>query len=223
MVQRRTISLPDELDARLERLQDRINVSRVCATALEKEIAMLEATPVEADPEVQRVLRRLQTVKERWYDRGRMDGRRWAIDVAARQELQWAGQEVAEQDGATLAALAHDRLRVVSERHGKQRELVPHPSPNSAALHAQREFPRSFPVQASLERWIAEDERAGGGGPAAPPPAPEGDEGPGGAIGEAGEAGTGPADARTIDEPAYWSGWRDAAREIWQAVAPRLA
>ena len=33
MVQRRTISLPGELDARLERLQDRINVSRVCATA----------------------------------------------------------------------------------------------------------------------------------------------------------------------------------------------
>ena len=179
---------------------------------------MLESTPVEADPEVQRVLRRLQTVKERWYDRGRMDGRRWAIDVAAREELQWAGQEVAEQDGATLAALAHDRLRVVSERHGKQPELVPHPGPNSDALHAQRDFPRSFPVQASLERWIAEDERAGGGGPAAPPPAPEGDERPAGAAGEAG-----PADARTIDEPAYWSGWRDAAREIWQAVAPRLA
>jgi hypothetical protein len=220
MVQRRTISLPDELDARLERLQDRINVSRVCATALEKEIAMLEVTPVEADPDVQRVLRRLQSVKERWYDRGRKDGRRWAIEVATRQELKWAGHDVAKQDGAALAGLAHDRLRVI---RGPQRELVAHPSPQSEAMHAVRDFPPSFPVEASLERWMEEDERAAGGESAAPPaPAEAQDDGRQGGAAERAER-AGQPDARQIDEPAYWSGWRDAAREIWQAVGPSLA
>jgi hypothetical protein len=221
VVQRRTISLPDELDARLERLQDRINVSRVCATALEKEIAMLEATPVGADPEVQRVLRRLQTVKERWYDRGRKDGRRWAVDVATREELKWAGQVVAEQDGATIAGLAHDRLRVIP---GPEGEFVPHPSPHSSAMKAVREFPRSFPVEASLDRWLAEDDPSAAGEPALPAEAGAQEAG---AHGEGPREGaaerTGRADAGAIDEPAYWSGWRDAAREIWQAVAPSLA
>jgi hypothetical protein len=230
MVQRRTISLPDELDARLERLQDRINVSRVCATALEKEIAMLEATPVEADPEVQRLLRRLQTVKERWYDRGRKDGRRWALDVATREELKWAGQEVAKQDGATIAGLAHDRLRVV---RGPQRQLIPHPSPQSSAMKAVREFPRSFSVEVSLDRWLAEDDPSAAGEQVVaaeagaqdegPPEGAAGDGAPGDEAREGETERAGRADARTIDEPAYWSGWRDAAREIWQAVAPSLA
>lgn len=209
MVQRRTISIPDELDARLEGLQDRINVSRVCATALEKEIAMLEVTPVEADPDVQRLLRRLQTVKERWYDRGQQDGRRWAIDVATREELKWVGEDVAGQDGATIAGLAHDRLRV---NLGQGQRIVPHPSPQSVATSAVSVFPASFPVEASLKRWMAEDERT-----VAEPAAA--DDAADGAQRGAAERGN----ARALDESAYWSGWRDAARDIWKAVAPRLA
>ena len=210
MVQRRTISIPDELDARLERLQDRINVSRVCAAALEREVAMLEATPTGTDPDVQRLLRRLQTVKERWYDRGRQDGRRWAIDVATREELKWVGEDVAGQDGATIAGLAHDRLRV-SLGHG--RRILPHPSPESFAHNAVRVFPKSFPVEASLQRWQAEDERATADEPA---PAQAEADGPQRGAAERGNS-------REIDEPAYWSGWRDAARDIWKAVAPSLA
>jgi hypothetical protein len=205
VVQRRTISIPDELDARLERLQDRINVSRVCAAALEKEIAMLEATPVGADPEVQRLLRRLQTVKERWYDRGRRDGRQWAIDLATREQLRWFADYLAKLDGATIGALAHDHLRV---NLGPPRQIVRHPSPHSSATRAVRVFPKSFPVEASLQRWKAEDERAAAEEPTADRPQP--------VAAERGKA-------REIDEPAYWSGWRDAAREIWKAVALSLA
>jgi hypothetical protein len=172
---------------------------------------MLEATPLGTDADVQRLLRRLQTVKERWYDRGRKDGRGWALDVATREELKWAGQEVAGQDGATIAGLAHDRLRVI---RGQRRELVPYPSPHAEASNAVRDFPRTFPVEASLERWHAEDERAAAAEAGAAP-----DDGPPGGAAER----AAPPAARAVDEPAYWSGWRDAAREIWQAVAPSLA
>jgi len=208
MVQRRTISIPDELDERLERLQDHINVSRVCAAALEKEVAMLEATPVGADADVQSMLRRLQTAKERWHQRGREDGRRWAVDAATRDQLRWVGEFLADKDGATIAALAHDRMRV-NQAAGPQ--LVPHPSPRSDAFKAVRVFPKSFPVEASLNQWKAEDERA----------AEDRD------VEEAPESGpterNGAQGARGIDEPAYWTGWRDAVREMWQAVAPGLS
>ena len=171
---------------------------------------MLEATPVEADPEVQRVLRRLQTVKERWYDRGREDGRRWAVEVATRDELKWVGENAAGQDGATIAGLAHDRLRFIPGLGGG---FVQHPSPRSREMNAAREFPESFPVEASLSGWLAEDERAAAyeaveaqADAKAPKPA----------TAERKKA-------REIDEPAYWTGWRDAAAEIWKAVAPSLA
>lgn len=39
---RTTISLPDSLTERLERVRDRVNMSKVCAAALERECDMLE-------------------------------------------------------------------------------------------------------------------------------------------------------------------------------------
>jgi hypothetical protein len=71
---RLNITLPDVLYARLEQLRDRINLSKVCATALEKEVTMLEGQPPITDPRIARLLQRLQSARERWYQRGYEDG-----------------------------------------------------------------------------------------------------------------------------------------------------
>jgi hypothetical protein len=81
------ISVPDSLYERLDRLRERVNISKVCTAALEKEVAMLEVRPAGPDPELESLIRRLKPVADRWYQRGREDGRRWAIDTATRAEL----------------------------------------------------------------------------------------------------------------------------------------
>src|SRR5437867_7238866 len=97
------ISIPDSLYERLDRLRDRVNASRVCATALEKELDMIEGRTAIADPEVAQLIQRLQTARERWYKRGREDGKRWAVQVASRQELYRAKDHLEGEDGAELA------------------------------------------------------------------------------------------------------------------------
>ena len=71
---RLNITLPDVLYARLEQLRDRINLSKVCATALEKEVTMLEGQPNITDPRIAQLLQRLQSTRERWHQRGYEDG-----------------------------------------------------------------------------------------------------------------------------------------------------
>ena len=71
---RLNITLPDVLYARLEQLRDRINLSKVCATALEKEVMMLEGQPNITDPRIAQLLQRLQSTRERWHQRGYEDG-----------------------------------------------------------------------------------------------------------------------------------------------------
>src|SRR5687768_3517996 len=102
---RMNISVPDALHERLDRLRDRVNASRVCAVALEKELDTLEARPAIADPEIEQLIQRLQSTKERWYQRGQQDGRRWAVDTASRQELASVGTNLGEAEGAELARL----------------------------------------------------------------------------------------------------------------------
>ena len=87
MAQPRTISLPDALDARLDRLQDRINLSEVCAQALDRELTMLEAQAGMIDPKIQEAVARLQSTSDRWYQRGQQDGRVWALEKATRDDL----------------------------------------------------------------------------------------------------------------------------------------
>jgi hypothetical protein len=213
MVQRRTISIPDELDARLERLQDRLNVSKVCATALEREVRMLEGRTALADPRLEELIRRLQTAQERWYRRGHDDGTAWAIETATREELSRTIGELVDQTGDEIAKRRHNRFG-----------LTPW-------------FPKSFKIGERLDRWAAEDED---GGSAEPPGAlaaverPEAAEVPGPdgtGAGEARPAAAGaPNDAPArhpqarveVDEGSYLAGWRDAVKDIWQAVAPAL-
>jgi len=89
------ISIPDALHERLERVRERVNVSRVCTVALERELNMLEAKPSVADPKIAQLVERLKGSKQRWYDRGHEDGGQWAIDNAKRDQLEGAAEHMA--------------------------------------------------------------------------------------------------------------------------------
>src|SRR5881227_2192917 len=130
---RLNITLPDALYARLEQLRDRINLSKVCATALEKEVIMLEGQPTITDPRIARLIQRLQSTRERWYQRGYEDGFQWAVELATRDELQSVATHLAAQDGQQLAAIfqMQGKLNVTTT-------LQPSPlSQQSPALHLQ--------------------------------------------------------------------------------------
>src|SRR5215472_19149943 len=104
---RLNITVPDALYARLEELRDRINLSKVCAVALEKEVAMLEGQPNITDPRIARLLQRLQSTRERWHQRGYEDGIQWSVELATRDELQYVATHLATLDGQQLLALLH--------------------------------------------------------------------------------------------------------------------
>jgi len=94
---RLNISVPDDLHARLDRVRDRLNVSRVCATALERELAVLEARPASTSPDVGHMIDRIRTTAERWRWRGLQDGREWATQVASREELRTEAESTANR------------------------------------------------------------------------------------------------------------------------------
>ncbi len=179
---RLNITVPDPLYARLERLRDRINISKVCANALEKEIAMLEGRRTITDPRIAQLLQRLQSTHERWHQRGHEDGMQWAIEIATRQELQMVTTEMADLKGPQLVNEAHP-----------EKWWPPNPG-------RKQKFPTSFHLEEHLETWIVRD--------------------------------NGDSDVLTseeqeharsqIDEAAYLEGWRDAIKEIWEAIAPSL-
>ena len=101
------LTIPDQLYERLERLRDRVNVSKVCAIALARELDMLEnATSTVVDSKVQRLVQRILRQREihnRWYLRGKQDGEVWAVDRASVEELrlmdkEWDDESVADLD-----------------------------------------------------------------------------------------------------------------------------
>jgi hypothetical protein len=201
-VARTTISLPDALSARLDRARERINVSRVCAGALERELDRLEGRPGPDDPEAARLLARLLGTRERWYRRGRGDGRRWALETATREELWQVAGQLGELRAEELAQLARGKA-----------------PPVKVALERVA-FPRSFDPVAAAQAWAAgaagEPETPARPGDAPPEPAaaappPE----PAAAAPPAGQ------DAAP-DLASYLEGWRDAAAGLWEAVAPGL-
>ena len=133
------VSVPDPLYERLDRLRDRVNVSRVCTAALEKELDMIEMQPRPADPDVERLLRRLLSGQERWYRRGREDGRAWAVEKATRMEI-W-------RIGANMKQVRAEQLVLAARQ-----PMVPKPFPTA--------FPRSFPLDDALKRWQEQDAAA---------------------------------------------------------------
>ncbi|GAA2760565.1 hypothetical protein [Actinopolymorpha rutila] len=106
---RRNISIPDDLDERLDQHRDRINASRVCAIALERELDMIEqqTRPLEVEEsKVERLVERLrqqQTEKDNWYGRGRRDGEAWAQNSASLNELRAFEENWSGLEGMTLA------------------------------------------------------------------------------------------------------------------------
>jgi hypothetical protein len=216
---RLNITIPEALYARLEQLRDRINLSKVCTTALEKEVTMLEGQPNITDPRIARLLQRLQSMRERWYQRGYDDGIQWAVELATREELQSVATHLAAQDGQQLAALFR-------KRHFHQQDItlsVP-PPPQAPPLHppmVQHAAPRpplppasqimfyhqpgvpfpglpeSFHLAEHLQYWETQDREMSG---------------------QQGET-----MRIEVDEAAYLEGWRDAIQGIWQTISPALS
>src|SRR5688572_12391845 len=130
---RMNISVPDPLYERLDRLRDRVNASKVCASALEKELDMIEGRIAPADPDIERLVQRLLGSRERWYDRGREDGKRWAVSDATREQLYKAADELQGEDGAELAHQVRRRQ------------------------HQLRRVFGTYDFHRSVERWAAAD------------------------------------------------------------------
>lgn len=95
MVKRITISIPDDLAQELEAKKDAIpNISKVCADALRKELAV-KTEAKEGVRSLSNVIERLRAERyeavERWPQQGFKDGRRWAMD-AHYKDLKWVVQ-----------------------------------------------------------------------------------------------------------------------------------
>jgi hypothetical protein len=241
---RLNITVPDALYARLEQLRDRINLSKVCATALEKEVMMLEGQPNITDPRIARLLQRLQSTRERWHQRGYEDGVNWAVELATRDELQSVATYLGDQEGQHLAQFFHTR----DEMFGVARPAPPPPPmpPEPPAFHTHFQpppmrggqivsepafyppaplpkgvpgkpaaiahtvmyhhggvpfpgFPESFHPGERLKYWQKQD------------------------LGKNGEPAPGETSRVEVDEGAYFEGWCDAVKGIWQTIAPALS
>jgi ribosome modulation factor len=231
---RLNITLPDVLYARLERLRDRINLSKVCATALEKEVTMLEGQPPITDPRIAQLLQRLQSARERWHQRGYEDGIGWAVDLATRDELQSVATYLADLDGQQLAALF---------KMPGQSGVAPLPPPPSSVpafpfpppvpqdpasggvgyrvIHKQHSAPAMLPGPKMVFYHH-------GGKPF--PGFPESFH-PGERLQHwqnqdremSGQAAEGESRRLAVDYSAYLEGWRDAVKGIWQTISPALS
>ena len=226
---RLNITIPDVLYARLEQLRDRINLSKVCATALEKEVTMLEGQPPITDPRITHLLQRLQGARERWYQRGYEDGIQWAVDLATRDELQSVAIYLADLDGRQLAEFFHLRGATQSAppalpsplSHGQvpvqfpdrphailaEQLHVPPMSPGAQGIfpHQRPVIPISSGLPTSFHpaerlQYLQDQDREGS---AEDPP----DE----------------AAHVVVDESAYLEGWRDAVQGIWRTISPALS
>ena len=235
---RLNITLPDALYARLEQLRDRINLSKVCATALEKEVIMLEGQPTITDPRIARLLQRLQSTRERWYQRGYEDGFQWAVELATRDELQSVATHLAAQDGQQLAAIfqMQGKLNVTTT-------VQPPPlSPQSPALHLQSSMssaPVSFrtavhppmPPASGMSTIQPASQFVFHPGINLPFPGFPESFHPAERLRHwkeqdremSGQAPQGEAARIEVDETAYLEGWRDAVTGIWRTISPALS
>lgn len=216
---RLNITIPDALYARLEQLRDRINLSKVCAIALEKEVTMLEGQPNITDPRIARLVQRLQSMRERWYQRGYDDGIQWAVELATRQELQSVATHLAAQDGQQLAVLfrkmhfhqqditlsvpPHPQAPPLHPPMVQHAEPLPPLPPTSQIMFYHQAgvpfpgLPESFHPAERLQYWENQDREMSG---------------------QQGET-----MRIEVDEAAYLEGWRDSIKGIWQTISPALS
>ena len=231
---RLNITLPDMLYARLEQLRDRINLSKVCALALEKEVTMLEGQPPITDPRIAQLLQRLQSARERWHQRGYEDGIQWAVDLATRDELQSVATYLADLDGQQLAAIFN-----MPGQSGAA------PLPPAAVQVPAFPLPPPMPqepVSGDVGYRVIHKQHAAQVMPPGPhmvfyhhggkpfPGLPESfhpnerlqywqnqDREMSGPVAD------GKATRLEVDQRAYLEGWRDAVKGIWQTISPALS
>jgi hypothetical protein len=195
---RLNISVPTALQERLRKVKDHINVSQVCVAALERELGTREARPTVDAGQLERLVRRLQSNKERWSERGRQDGEQWAVETATRAELRAVSEHapIGQLDGMTGGPGSPGGIGSLGE------------VPPGAGL------PRSFELPAALDRWVhadagvrVDDVRHG------PKRTPQYSPGVAETVQRA---------RAQIDLGAYLGGWTAAVGEIWKAVRPSL-
>ena len=231
---RLNITLPDMLYARLEQLRDRINLSKVCALALEKEVTMLEGQPNITDPRIARLLQRLQSTRERWHQRGSEDGLQWAVELATREELQSVATHMAEQDGHQLAALFQMQENLhftTSQSPSPAPHLHPPMPPTQAASSVVTRRPPmplapGMPPMPPVPEFGFHLHHAGIPFPGFPQsfhPAERIQHWENQDREMSGQALQGEAARIEVDETAYLEGWRDAIKGIWQTIAPALS
>jgi len=79
-----SISLPDKLHERLQKLKDKINVSKLCQDVILKEVKKIEdfRKRIHKSAKTEKIIERLSQEKsesdELVYERGRKDGEQWA-------------------------------------------------------------------------------------------------------------------------------------------------
>ena len=201
---RMNISIPDPLYERLDRLRDRVNASKVCAQALERELNMLEnrnATLV--DPEIGQLIQRLQGVRDRWYQRGRDDAKRWAVQHATRDEL-WRLLDTFEGESGGEIADA-----VLHRKHGQKRWFPQSANPKENIADWIRRDQQTGERQVSARRADDDDRNEGGNWFEANTQREQDDE----------EAPTAYGTTGNVDEASYMEGWRDMVDDIWKAVS----
>jgi hypothetical protein len=183
-VARLNLTIPDPLYERLERLRDRVNVSKVCAIALAKELEMLEgSTTAAVNPKAQRMIERLQGMRnrrERWFQRGYEDGENWAAEQAEPVEIrsildEWGDLDEEEERysfGDVEWPESFDRRAAVKRRVNAEVEEDRLPSPPSGREESalsksdQDAYLRGFrkavqemwKAAGSALRWIIEEE-----------------------------------------------------------------
>jgi hypothetical protein len=216
---RLNISIPDPLHERLERLRERMNLSEVCAVALEREAAMAEAQPRSEDPDIQGLVARLRRAEEVWRLRGYEDGRKWAVTDATRQELLEVAEPPAPFPGAVGKAVkvALGRRFLQEEwpdlaAEGKPAEGKPAEGKPAEGKPAEGKpvhlelgrrlrsdvWPESFDPGQAIERWVRQD------------------------AGRETAEGALRTGKRQVDRLAYRAGWQAAVRDVWAVVKPAL-
>lgn len=228
---RLNITVPDVLYARLEQLRDRINLSKVCAIALEKEVTMLEGQPSITDPRIAQLLQRLQSTRERWHQRGYEDGITWAVEMATRDELQSVATDMADMDGQQLATFFKMQGQPGVAPLPPLPPLPPMPQGPTTAGSVGYRFLHKYTASAMSQpspepHQVVIHHHTGKPFPGFPESFHPDErlqhwQNQDREMSE--QAAEGPATRIDVDNSAYLEGWRDAVKGIWQTIAPALS
>ena len=165
---------------------------------------MIEGRTAPADPDIEKLVQRLLGSRERWYERGREDGKRWAVSEVTREQLYQAADELEGEEGEELAHAVRRRQQ-----------------------HLRRVF-GAYDFHAALERWAhadASDRPSAGSAASVETPswsASQDDDGDDDDVDHDERGRPVPAISPDVDLASYMEGWRDVLQEIWKAVKARL-